>query len=117
MSKTSNRRAGHYLNLRPSRLFRVSRFVLRISAVNLTILLSFWTPAQAAEVRLRSAAGCSAAVVRVADVAEVFAEDARIANALAEITLCPAPGPGSTRTLSQSEVQQLLALSGVDRKA
>jgi flagella basal body P-ring formation protein FlgA len=70
----------------------------------------------AAEVRLRSAAGCSVAVVRLADVAEVFAEDARVAGALSEITLCPAPAPGSNRTLSQADVQQLLALSGVDRK-
>jgi len=71
---------------------------------------------EAAEVRLRSSAGCSAAVVRLADVAEVFAEDVRIGSALAEITLCPAPAPGGKRTLSQAEVQELLALSGVDRK-
>jgi len=49
-------------------------------------------------------------------VAEVFADDARVGSALAEITLCPAPTPGGERTLSQAEAQELLALSGVDRK-
>src|SRR5215471_13333444 len=73
-------------------------------------------PTIGAEVRLRSAAGCSTAVVRVADVAEVFAQDARIGTSLADITLCPAPAPGGKRVLSQAEVQELLALSGVDRK-
>lgn len=70
----------------------------------------------AAEVRLRSAVGCGTAVVRVGDVAEVFADDVRIGNALAEITLCPAPSPGITLSLTQTKVAELLALSGVDRK-
>ena len=72
--------------------------------------------ASAAEVRLRSAVGCTSTVVRVADVAEVFADDARVSEALAEITLCPAPGAGGKRVLTQAEVRELLALSGVDRK-
>jgi flagella basal body P-ring formation protein FlgA len=84
--------------------------------VSAILVLVVTLPAIAAEVRLRSAAGCSATVVRVADVAEVFAEDARIGSALAEITLCPAPTAGGKRLLSQAEVQELLALSGVDRK-
>jgi hypothetical protein len=72
--------------------------------------------ASAAEVRLRSAAICSGSVTRVADVAEVFAPDHRVANALAEIPLCPAPAAGQSRVLSQDDVRQLLALSGVERK-
>ncbi len=85
-----------------------------ISSLLLVLMISSAT--LAAEVRLRSAAGCAGAVVRVSDVAEVFAEDVRVANALSEITLCPTPASGHKRTLSQSEVQQLLTLSGVDRK-
>jgi hypothetical protein len=69
-----------------------------------------------AEVRLRSTAGCSAAVVRLADVAEIHTDDVRLGEALAEIPLCPAPTGGSTRSLSQHDVRQLLALSGVEKK-
>jgi hypothetical protein len=72
--------------------------------------------ASAAEVRLRSAAVCTGSVTRVADVAEVFAPDHRVADALAEIPLCPAPAAGQSRVLSQDDVRQLLALSGVERK-
>jgi hypothetical protein len=72
--------------------------------------------ASAAEVRLRSAAVCSGSVTRVIDVAEVFAADHRIADALAEIPLCPAPSSGQPRVLSQDDVRQLLDLSGVERK-
>jgi len=70
----------------------------------------------AAEVRLRSAAVCSGSIARVADVAEVFAPDHRVADSLAEIPLCPAPAAGQSRALSQDDVRQLLALSGVERK-
>src|SRR5436190_2966981 len=69
-----------------------------------------------AEVRLRSLAACTATIVRLADVAEVFADDARMAESLAEIPLCPAPAAGSQQSLSQDDVRQLLALSGVERK-
>lgn len=84
-------------------------------------LLSFMTVVSvagtnAAEVRLRSAAVCSGSVARVADVAEVFAADHRVADSLAEIPLCPAPAAGQSRVLSQDDVRQLLALSGVERK-
>jgi len=89
---------------------------MRVGVVSAILVLTVTVPTIGAEVRLRSAAGCSAAVVRVADVAEVFAQDARIGNSLADITLCPAPAPGGKRVLSQAEVQELLALSGVDRK-
>jgi flagella basal body P-ring formation protein FlgA len=72
---------------------------------------------QAAEVRLRSSAACNSTVVRVADIAEVFGDDDRVTAALSDIPLCPAPAVGGQRSLSQQEVQQLLALSGVDRAA
>jgi hypothetical protein len=71
--------------------------------------------ARSAEVRLRSAAVCSGTVARVADVAEVFAADDRVARALAEIPLCPSPAVGQTRVVSQEVIRQLLDLSGVER--
>jgi hypothetical protein len=89
---------------------------MRAEIVSAILVLLATLPSIGAEVRLRSAAGCSAAVVRVADVAEVFSQDPRIGNSLAEITLCPAPAAGGKRVLTQAEVQELLALSGVDRK-
>jgi hypothetical protein len=70
----------------------------------------------AAEVRLRSAAVCSGSIARVADIAEVLAPDHRVADALAEIPLCPTPAAGQSRVLSQDDVRQLLVLSGVERK-
>src|SRR4051794_23499094 len=70
-----------------------------------------------AEVRLRSSAACGTAVVRIADVAEVFADDARAADALSDIPLCPAPTASGHKTLSQAEIRELLAQSGVDRKS
>jgi hypothetical protein len=72
--------------------------------------------ASAAEVRLRSAAVCGGSVARVADVAEVFATDHRVANSLSEIPLCPAPAAGQSKILSQEDIRQLLDLSGVERK-
>ena len=71
--------------------------------------------ARAAEVRLRPAATCGSGVVRLADVADIEAADAALAAALGEIPLCPAPAAGGERSLSQQEVRQLLALSGVER--
>ena len=101
-------------NLKPSGLFRASYFVLRVSAA--AVLASSTASAiAAAEVRLRSSVGCAAAVVRLADVAEVFAEDARLVQSLGEIPLCPAPHAGNQRTISQEEVRELMALSGVER--
>jgi len=74
-------------------------------------------PAAAAEVRLRSSAVCNAAVVRLADVAEIHGEDALLKAALSEVPLCAAPGKGSERQFSQQDVRQLLALSGVEPAA
>lgn len=86
--------------------------VKRIIGLVVTLLVA--TTATAAEVRLRSSAACSASIVRLADVAEVLTDDPRIATALAEIPLCPAPASGSQRLLSQQDVRQLLVLSGVE---
>jgi len=72
--------------------------------------------ASAAEVRLRSGAVCGGSIARVADVAEVFAADHRVANVLADIPLCPTPAAGQSRTLTQEEIRQLLDLSGIERK-
>ncbi len=77
-------------------------------------LLAGLQSVDAAEVRLRASAVCASTVVRLSDVAEIDAEDPALAAALAEIPLCPAPAAGGERSLSQHDVRQLLALSGVE---
>jgi len=90
---------------------------MRLLVIVASLVLVNASTARGAEVRLRSAAACGTTVVRVADVAEVFTDDARAADALSDIPLCPAPMLASNKTLSQSDVRELLAQSGVDRKA
>lgn len=84
-------------------------------AISIGMLLCVAT-ANAADVRLRSAAVCGGRVVRVADVAEVFGDDQRLTQAVADLPLCPAPAAGRQRVLSQDNVRQLLEFSGVERK-
>jgi hypothetical protein len=71
----------------------------------------------ATEIRLRSSAACASPIVRLSDVAEVFADDPRFAQSLADTPLGPAPPVKGHRTLTQSDVRQLLVLSGVGREA
>lgn len=84
-----------------------------------TFLLTFAalsaSPTEAAEIRLRSAAVCPSTIVRLTDIADITAADPRLAQALAEVPVCPAPAAGTERTLSQNELRQLLAISGVEQ--
>jgi flagella basal body P-ring formation protein FlgA len=89
---------------------------MRLLVIVTSLVLVHASITRGAEVRLRSAAACGTAVVRVADVAEVFTDDARAADALSDIPLCPAPMLDGHKTLSQADVRELLAQSGVDRK-
>jgi flagellar basal body P-ring formation protein FlgA len=83
-----------------------------------TVLLTFaaWS-ADAAEVRLKSEATCSGAVVRLKDVAEIVSGDEGEAAALAELQLFPVPSAGKTRLVRKGEIHELLALSDVNLKA
>jgi hypothetical protein len=94
-------------------MFRASKFVLQISAAAFLALLLIHCPAAAAEVRLRASIVCPSPVVRLADVADIRGDDRTVAEALGYVALCPAPAPGSTQQLSQHQIRQLLALSGV----
>jgi flagella basal body P-ring formation protein FlgA len=113
MTKTPSRRFED-LNLSHSCLFRISCFVLRISAA-VILVMTIIGSAAAAEVRLRSSAGCSTSIVRLADVAEIHGDE-NLNLALAEIPLCPAPAAGNQRVLSQNDLRQLLTLSGVGKE-
>jgi len=70
--------------------------------------------AQGAELRLRSECVCQAAVVTLAEVAEIVAADPRQAEALAAIELIPAPPAGAKRFLRLREIQDCLILQGVN---
>lgn len=72
---------------------------------------------QAAEVRLRSSAVVRSPVVRLADVAEVFAHDPAVVEGLSLIALSPAPAAGAEKSLTQHDVRQMLVTSGVERQS
>jgi flagella basal body P-ring formation protein FlgA len=86
-----------------------------IATLALALVTLASTAPDAAEVRLRPTASCSSPIVRLTDIADVVAGDPRLAQALADIALCPAPNVGTERTLTQHDVRQLLAWSGVER--
>lgn len=87
-----------------------------ITRVTIFLCMACAAAADAADVRLRSAAVCGGTVVRVADVAEVFGDDQRLTQSVADLPLCPAPAAGRERVLSQNDVRQLLEFSGVEKK-
>jgi len=114
MTETHKVRRLKHSNLKPSYWFRASNFVLR-TFVAAVVVVCFSTVSAAAEVRLRSSAVCTSAVVRLNDVAEIYAEDRRLAQALAETPLCPSPQAGQPRSISQHELRQMLLVSGVEK--
>ena len=78
----------------------------------LTLLLT--ASADAAEIVLRSEAICAGALVRLDDVAEIYAGDAEQRAALARVELFPTPAAGSRRFVRVREVQDLLTARGVN---
>ena len=58
-----------------------------ITRVSILMCMACAATANAADVRLRSAAVCGGSIVRVADVAEVFGDDHRLAQSLADLPL------------------------------
>ena len=78
------------------------------------VLLAAGSVAGGAELRLRSSVLCSTAVVRLGDLAEIAADEPPAAEQLAKVALFPAPRAGGSRQLDRNQVQQLLAISGID---
>ncbi len=70
--------------------------------------------AAAAELRLRAQCSPAGPVVRLGDVAEIDAADARQTASLAAIELFPAPTAGEQRIIAVREIQDLLLLRGVN---
>jgi flagella basal body P-ring formation protein FlgA len=83
------------------------------------ILLMFlpalaWNTARAAELRLRLQCNPRGSVVTLGDVAEIYSADAQQAEKLAAIELFPAPPAAQQRVVRVRELQDLLALQGVN---
>ena len=70
-------------------------------------------PLQAAEIHLKSECNASG-LVRLGDVAEIHAHDAAEAQQLKEMELFPAPAVGNKTFVRAREVQDLLALRGIN---
>lgn len=90
-------------------LSRSDRTAMRkIACYFLLFVASGWS-AEAAEICLRSEVICSGPLVRLADVAELDADNSE----LAAIPLFPAPATGKPRLVQRQEIEQLLHLSDV----
>jgi flagella basal body P-ring formation protein FlgA len=68
----------------------------------------------AVNVELRERVAPHASVVRLADVADVTAADRQVARKLAATPLMPLPASGTERFLTVREIQDMLAVQGVD---
>jgi flagella basal body P-ring formation protein FlgA len=84
------------------------------AAAGMALLLPASLRAGAAEFRLRNRCEVAEPVVTLADVAEILAPDPAQRKHLAAIELFPAPLAGQTRFVRQREIEDLLALRGVN---
>jgi flagella basal body P-ring formation protein FlgA len=73
-----------------------------------------WSTSQAAELRLRRQCSPRGPVVTLGDVAEIYSAEAGQAAKLAAMELCPASPTGQQRLLRVREIQDILALRGVN---
>jgi flagella basal body P-ring formation protein FlgA len=85
-----------------------------VFAVAGSIVLGAVALSGAAEFRLRDRCDVAGTLVTLADVAEVFAPDPQQIGQLGGIELFPAPPPGQRRFVRQREIEDLLALRGVN---
>ncbi len=84
-------------------------------AVAMVIVVSAACGVRAAtEIKLREHAVPHGSVVRLADVAEITADDRQQARQLGALPLMPSPAPGTDRYLRAREVQDMIAAQGVE---
>ena len=96
-----------------SATLRVNTFAQAIACA-VIVVVSGATDALAAELRLREECRCTQSLVRLGDIAEIHAADAEQARQLEAIELFPAPAVGRRRFVRAREVQDLLALRGLN---
>lgn len=90
----------------------MGRFCLTLAAGFAALAVS--RAAIAAEIKLRHECRCSQSLVRLGDVAEIHAADETEAAKLEHVELFPAPPQGQPRRLRARELQDLLALRGLN---
>ena len=88
--------------------------LVRWNLVACAVSVTLGTLAGAAEIRLRTEARPEGSVVRLADVAEVFADDLQQGESLSAMDLCPAPAPGTRQFLRVREIQDALTRRGIN---
>jgi flagella basal body P-ring formation protein FlgA len=84
------------------------------SIVLLAVCLGTAISAHSAELRLRQQCSPKNALVKLGDIAEIITTDAKEADALNQIELFPAPASDQPRVLKVRELQDLLALRGLN---
>lgn len=77
------------------------------------LALTAWS-ARGAELRLKPQARCNSSVLRLGDIAEVFAAEGWQADQLKAIELGPAPSTGTKRFVRAREVQDALWMRGLN---
>ncbi len=77
------------------------------------ILFLFAATANSAEIRLRSEVLCTATLVTLSDIADIFPAPGGDAIQLGNTVLTTAPAVGETKTLSAVEIRDILSRSGV----
>jgi flagella basal body P-ring formation protein FlgA len=82
--------------------------------VLLAVVLVNAIPAHAAELRLRQQCAMQGSLVTLGDVAEIFTTDAKQADSLKRIELFPTPASDQPRVLRVRELQDLLAMRGMN---
>jgi flagella basal body P-ring formation protein FlgA len=86
-----------------------------LSAVAVLVAIGAGSGARAAiEIKLRAHAAPYGSVVRLADVAEISADDRQQARQLGALPLMPSPAPGTDRYLWAREIQNMIAAQGVE---
>lgn len=90
------------------------RDLRRKATLGLALFIAIAAQAAAAELRLRSECRCTQSLVRLGDVAEIHAADAAQVRELEAIELFPAPARGQQRFVRAREIQDLLALRGLN---
>ncbi len=90
---------------------------MRALYFHLIVAAVFVAPSSAANgahVQLRPECRCRGPIVRLGDVADVFADDAVLVERLKQIELFPAPLAGKSRTVRIREIQDVLVLRSVN---
>jgi len=84
------------------------------AALAMTCSALFVGASRGAEVRLKPQARCTTGVVKLGDIAEVFAAEAWQTEQLRNIELGPAPATGGRRFIKAREVQDALFMRGIN---